>query len=342
MVLPLSRRPRVAAAGSGGGNNCSDGSNDGLVVITAAAATPASKDGVVLRLSEVAADNDEFIINVPLFVKPTSSDVLVDLVARVPDGMLGFVLELLRAAEEAGITLGGANAGSSETPRTPSTPPSATLFYEMARAFDGAALLVQLLDQGRGDLLAPNRALIKSCDALLALGLGTCFSSFASRIHSGAETAATANKADWEAHIFGDRAEGTTMLTLFLDPERLNSGAAAGHGAGPPAFMLVYSNGAKARVEHGLVLVSHHPGGKAWVVEPLVASQKTLLEVRFYVSRQLAGMLMVQGHAGAAAADRSACGQWVLPESSVCHLIDSLDARGHLSRQAAVEMFVGQ
>jgi hypothetical protein len=356
---PAGRRAakRVASAGRRGGEGDGAGARAGAAEATAprrqrvvgpsfeGEADEAAAESNVLELSPAVlatrAGAEGEALDVPAFVakKPASNDALFDFIAQVPPDMVGFAIRLLREAENAGLLGGsgtdGSGAGSSTGGGDDAAPTSATnsadLFFKAAEAYDDAALLVQTLDRSGGQALAGNRALIRGAK-LLAMGFGSCFSSFMVLLHDAASSGSDAAKAaEWAERIYGDRLAGSAMFVVFVDPERAeeeeegddggDNGARPGR-RGQAHYELVFSDGLRVKLRHGIVLVPQ-PGGKTWRVERVGgAGNKKLVELRFYVSRVASETLgggEVQSAAGV--------------------LIEGLATRGVTSRCAAFEMF---
>jgi hypothetical protein len=299
------RRPRLAGGESDGGNDtppvAAGGASGARGVVAPPPASDASSSGVV-EISAASAATAEAIA-VPSFVvkaRPSGDAAAVDYLARAPADLVAFASRLMSAVDN-----GSSSSSSSSSSARGAT---MTLLCAMAAAFDDASLLAEQM--GGISVLAPNRALIKGDERLLALGLGACFTSVALFKHDGG---ASAPPASMRPVARTDRAVGTTVITVFFDPEHVDGG---GGGGGEDrrrqhAFELVYGGTRRFQLRHGAVLVSR-AGGKPWTVVPAAAAggsgstNKKMCELRFFASRRVASLV---GGAAAAAAAAAAGGE---------------------------------
>jgi hypothetical protein len=352
------RRPRLARPGGGGGSTDDGGSGSGCHTITAAAAaaTATAADLVVVTapvpfvagasvVQLVAADSvdahaaDDDANNahaapataLPLFVvAEPSAGVVVDVVARVPDDMVAFASGLMLHAADG--SLGGSSTISDDAAGL------RRFFCTMAGAFDDVQLLAAQLDMSRdgdGAALAPNRALIKSSESLLALGLGSCFTSCAV-IQHGCEEGTGAAAA---AHCAADRAAGTTVVSVFLDPEHVDGGD--GEDRRQHAFELVYGGKQRFQLRHGVVLVSRASGSPWKVVRAPGGSgggatnkhSKKMCELRFFASHKVASICGAASEGDGAIDDAQ-------PPCSAAATVERAVADGVASSRAeALELF---
>jgi hypothetical protein len=176
-----------------------------------------------------------------------------DHLTRLPPNMVAFAKQLLRAADRA-------EHGATRR-----------LFCALTAAFDDVALLVGRVHP-RGELaLAPNRAIIKSDNGLIALGLGACFTSVRILVHGGGDGGVGV---DPDAL---DCVADTLSVSIFVDPDRLRLGASdddVGTGdddadavnAFAPFELVLGANRRRFRLQHGTMLLSR-TGAQMWAVE---------------------------------------------------------------------------